>query len=152
MGCLDEKELSSYLDEDLDEAGRMRIERHLAECRQCLDLLMVAYDAQRPSASRLRRIARTILNILRVSGRRGRVEKKKSGLKWLLAALCLFALSFILKRFFLQFLAAAVVLGFKWVMEGEGARKAIMIFKGIKNEETSSLLKERDARSKTSKP
>lgn len=122
MDCLNERELSSYLDERLAESERRRIEMHLSGCDRCLDLLVVAFDAGRVSAPRLRRIARTAL-------------KKKTELKWFLGAVILFALSFIFKRFFMQFLIGSAILGFKWAMEGEGARRAIMIFKGIEKKE-----------------
>ncbi|MFH1853879.1 MAG: zf-HC2 domain-containing protein [Candidatus Omnitrophota bacterium] len=119
MNCLNEKELSSYLDENLSEQERNRIERHLSDCKKCLDMLIVAYDAGKTTK------------------RRWDFRKKKDNpaLKWLLASFFLFALSFIFKRFFLQFLIAGGILGFKWVMEGEGARRAIMIFKGIEKKE-----------------
>jgi anti-sigma factor RsiW len=35
MGCLDKKKISAYLDGELPEDERARIEKHLAECRAC---------------------------------------------------------------------------------------------------------------------
>lgn len=119
MSCLNEKELSSYLDEDIAEAERGRLEKHLSECGHCLDLLIVAGDAAR------------IRNKARGPGK----GKNKNALIWFLAALSLFGLSFAFRRFFAQFLVGAVVLGFKWAMEGEGAKKAIMIFRGMEKKE-----------------
>ena len=46
MDCPDVKILSSYLDEGLRGARRQDIEAHISECSSCLDLLVVAYDAQ----------------------------------------------------------------------------------------------------------
>jgi len=113
MNCLDEKELSSYLDENISPEKRKRIESHISGCGKCLDMLVVAYEA-------------------------GKIRKRKQSnknnrpvLKWLAGFLILFAASFVFRKFFLQFLIASAVFGFKWAMEGEGARKTIMIFKNL---------------------
>ncbi len=130
MGCLDEKKLSSYLDQALSTGERNEIEEHIAYCNNCLDLLLVAYEAQK-SPKKCPAVLRQ-----KIKARLGiRATKKRSELKWLVAALFLFALSFVFKKYFLQFLVAATVLGVKWVMEGEAARRAIMIFKGIQKTE-----------------
>lgn len=117
MDCMDEKTLSSYIDEKISKEERSRIEGHISSCNRCLDLLLVAHDAE-------------------ANDRMKRVKKKKNpGLKWFLGAVFLFALSFVFKGYFLQLLVAAAILGFKWAMEGEGARRVVMIFKGMQNEE-----------------
>lgn len=118
MDCMNEKRLSSYFDERISEEERNRIERHISGCNRCLDMLLVAYDAG-------------------VNDRMTRVKKKKKtpGLKWLFGSVFLFMLSFVFKGYFLQLLVAAGILGFKWVMEGEGAKRVVMIFKGIQKDE-----------------
>jgi len=68
-----------------------------------------------------------------------RQRKAMPGLKWLFASVAFFLLSFVFKKYFLQFLIVAAILGFKWVMEGEGARKVVMIFKGMHKEEDQDL-------------
>lgn len=123
MNCPNEVMLSSYLDKKLPEAEQCQIESHIARCQRCLDLLMVAQEAQGPKFSTPPR------------GARGRSNNTTRARKWLIGALILFALSFIFKRYFLQCLVGAAILGFKWVMEGEGAKKVVMIFKGMKEEE-----------------
>jgi len=140
MKCLNEKTLSSYLDEKLSDVEREEIERHIADCNTCLDVLLVAYEAQKNKFSirPLRGLTRTISNMLRARMRNSRVEKvkkKKPELKWLFAGLVFLALSFMFRHYFLQFLAIAVILGFKWAMESEGAKRVIMIFKGIPEKE-----------------
>ncbi|MFH1478859.1 MAG: zf-HC2 domain-containing protein [Candidatus Omnitrophota bacterium] len=124
MGCLDELTLSSYLDKGLSETDRAKIEEHISGCRKCLDLLLVAEQARtrskRPSPGLNKRIE-SMLGL--------KPKRKGKEMKWFLGAIVLFGLSFIIKRYFLQFLLASVILGFKWVMEGEGARQVIMIFK-----------------------
>jgi len=148
--CLDEKALSSYLDEKLSELERKKIEEHIADCNVCLDMLLVAYEARkkrfltRPATTTMAGLARTILQTTIFFERKNRanqadsvekMKKKRHELKWLFAGLFFFALSFIFRHYFLQFLAISVVLGFKWVMEGEGAKRVIMIFKGIQEKE-----------------
>lgn len=123
-GCLDEKLLSSYLDERLPDIERKRIEEHIAVCNNCLDLLVVAYESQGKKCPEALR--------QRIKNRLGlRQKRKRPEVKWLIAAIVFFALSFVFRQYFLQFLAGAIILGFKWVMEGEGERRIVMIFKGM---------------------
>ena len=138
MRCPDEVVLSSYLDEGLSDVERGRIEQHVAGCARCLDLLVVAYESGRGA----RKCPRVLQN--KIKARLGlRQRKAIPGLKWLFASIALLLLSFVFKKYFLQFLIVAAILGFKWVMEGEGARKVVMIFKGMREEETSDLPKHR---------
>ncbi|MBU4312504.1 MAG: zf-HC2 domain-containing protein [Candidatus Omnitrophica bacterium] len=130
MRCLSEKQLSSYLDMDLAEEERRKIEAHVSECNHCLDLLLVAYDAQKYSHKCPKFLKDRIKNGLGL-----KQKKPRPDLKWLFGAVFLFALSFAFKKYFAQFLVAAAVLGVKWAMEGEAARRAIMIFKGIEKKE-----------------
>jgi uncharacterized membrane protein YgcG len=117
MNCLSESELSSYLDEELSPENRKKIEAHISGCGKCLDVLVVAYEAGR----------------IRKKKQAGR--KNRTALKWLAGFFILFAASFVFKKFFLQFLIAAAVFGFKWAMEGEGARKTIMVFRGLEKKD-----------------
>lgn len=134
MDCLNEKILSSYLDRtlSLSEEERRRIEEHISKCNHCLDLVLVAYEAQGISQKcppLLKEMLKKRLGL--------KQKKARSGAKWLFGALFLFALSFAFKKFFLQFLVASAILGFKWAMEGEGARRVVMIFRGMQKEEES---------------
>jgi len=130
MRCLDERMLSSYLDEKLSDAERKKIEEHIADCNICLDMLLVAYESQGRSKKCPAILKDRIKNKLGL-----RQPKKRPELKWFFAGLFFFALSFIFRHYFLQFLAISVILGFKWVMEGESAKRVIMIFKGIQEKE-----------------
>lgn len=130
MDCPNEKILSSYLDERLPEDERRKIEAHISECNRCLDLLIVSFEADR----KVRKCPALLKEKIRK--RTGLKEKKKRPeLKWLFGALALFTLSFVFKRLFLQFLTASAILGFKWVMEGEAARRVVMIFRGLESKE-----------------
>jgi hypothetical protein len=130
MNCLDEKTLSSYLDEKLAGIEREKIEKHIAGCDVCLDMLLVAYESQ----GRNKKCPAILKD--RIKNRLGlKSPKKRPELKWLFAGLIFLGLSFIFRHYFLQFLGIAVILGFKWVMEGESAKRVIMIFKGIQEKE-----------------
>ncbi len=133
--CLDEKALSSYLDEKLSETERKKIEEHIADCNTCLDMLLVAYESQGRSKKCPLWLKRKVGDGFKPPPTTSKIKKKRSELKWLFAGIFFFALSFIFRDYFLQFLAVSVILGFKWVMEGEAAKRVIMIFKGIQEKE-----------------
>ena len=62
---------------------------------------------------------------------------------WLSGAAAAFAFSFVFRRFFLQFLVAALLFGVKWIVDQKAARTQILIYKALKeNQET--LPKSRD--------
>jgi hypothetical protein len=128
--CLDEKTLSSYLDERLSYAEHEKIERHIADCNICLGMLLTAYESRSSNKK-----CPVVLNN-RIKDRLGlKQAKKRPELKWLFLALIFFVFSFVVRHYFLQFLAVSIILGFKWVMEGEGAKRVIMIFRGIQEKE-----------------
>ncbi len=135
MNCPDAKQLSSYLDERLSDSQRTSIEEHISGCDQCLDFIVLAHEAGNMGRRRAMQTCPRFLKD-RIRMKLGLKRKKsRRELKWLFAAILLFALSFVVKRYFVQFLVAAAILGFKWVMEGEGAKRAIMIFKGVHPQE-----------------
>ncbi|MFH1782674.1 MAG: zf-HC2 domain-containing protein [Candidatus Omnitrophota bacterium] len=129
MDCLDDIMLSSYLDEALSKDERLKIEKHIVTCNKCLDILAVAHESRKKAKTPSLELKNKIKDKLGIK------RKKRNDLPWMIAALVLFLLSFIVKRYFMQFLLAAVVMGFKWVMEGEGARRVVMIFKKIPEKE-----------------
>jgi hypothetical protein len=147
--CLDEKTLSSYLDERIMGAERERIEKHIADCNICLGMLLTAYESVGSNKKCPAALKQRIINNIGVAERSfasdvsaklayarfATPKKKRPGLKWLFSAIFFFVLSFIVRHYFLQFLAISIVLGFKWVMEGEGAKRVIMIFRGIQEKE-----------------
>jgi len=126
MRCPNERELSSYLDSTLSGAEREKIEAHVASCGRCLDLLTLAHEAGSGLQECPELLKGKIRKMLGV-----RERKSRSELKWLFGTVIMLALSFVFKRYFLQFLTASLILGFKWAMEGEAARRTIMIFKGM---------------------
>jgi len=126
MRCPNERELSSYLDSTLSGAERERIEAHVSNCGRCLDLLTLAHEAGSGSWECPEPLKEKIKKMLGIRGRKSRAE-----LKWLFGTIIMLALSFVFKRYFLQFLTASLILGFKWGVSSEAARRTIMIFKGM---------------------
>lgn len=69
--------------------------------------------------------------------------------RYLLVAAVFFALSFLVRRYFLQFLVAAGIFGFKWVMDTGGSKALIMIYDAwqkrsiIRHEDKKDLLNDR---------
>ena len=114
IGCPEELKLAKYLEGSLPSNMCQDVEKHLADCPYCLDLLVVTK------------------NVLK-----GEAQAKPSGFrrlkmqKWLILTGISFALSFVIRRFFLQFLFLSLILGIKWALSSEGSRNLIMIFRGL---------------------
>ena len=53
---------------------------------------------------------------------------------WFGLAVLSFALSFVLRRFFYQFLAATLLFGFKWIVEQRATKTQIMIYKALSDD------------------
>lgn len=126
--CPDEAALSAYLSGALDRQEAENIEAHIADCPFCLESLKTAYEADKlysegsfpESSEKLKRKAKSIAA---AGARKKRVSKNL----WLIATIAAFTMSFIFPRYFAQFLVAALILGLKWVSEGENARTLIMV-------------------------
>ena len=54
---------------------------------------------------------------------------------WLLGMVVSFSLSFVFPRFFLQFLAAALLFGVKWIVDQKATRPQILIYKALLKED-----------------
>jgi hypothetical protein len=106
--CLSFDELCSYAEGALPTQERGKIERHLAECYRCLDILVSIHDGTK-------KIAKT-----------RRVILKKEHM-FLAVAIIAFTLSFIFSRYFLQFLTATIVFGIKWIVDSKSTKTLIMI-------------------------
>lgn len=119
--CPSELELSDYLEGRLSKEEKSSIESHLSDCPYCLDLLVVAKDV----AARTNKSYIKAIKILKH--------------KWLIAATISFILSFFFPRYFLQFLIATLILGGKWVFEGQNIKSLVMIFKSLREREKETI-------------
>ena len=104
-----ESELAGYLDGTLSEAERESIQKHIATCDECLANLMAAHES------------------VRIFKKRKAGIMKKINIYFSLAIVT-FALSFILPRYFLQFLTATLLLGIKWVADSKSTKMLVMIY------------------------
>jgi len=121
--CLSIERLCAYAEGNLSLKERGRIEEHLSRCCFCLDTLVSIHDGNRYINNR----------------RRHRLKKENI---FLVVAVLSFLLSFIFSRYFLQFLAATIILGTKWIVESKNSKLLIMIKEAYKG--SSRLPKERD--------
>ena len=55
---------------------------------------------------------------------------------WLVAALGAFALSFVIRRYFMQCLAVSVVCAFKWAIDARAMKTKILIYKALQETES----------------
>ena len=110
--CPSEEVLSEYLEGLLSEEDKLSIENHLCRCPECRSLIIDAcHITSKPSASE---IVNKVLTWTRSN-------------KWLIASAVSFICSFLVPEYFLQFIAAFVILSIKWVLDSKSAKTLIMI-------------------------
>ena len=126
--CPNEAVLAGYLGNSLNQKKKEEVETHISECLYCLEQLNLAHQAQKAFSRRdLPPSEQKIVDKAKKISCLAPVKPKKKGTAWLLASIVAFALSFLVPRYFLQFLAAAVILGIKWALESDAAKTLIMI-------------------------
>ena len=115
--CPSEEILSEYLNGTLAPEDKTRTERHLAGCATCRKLLAEAHDViSKPD------IHEVINNIT--------TWIKKN--RWFIGALSNLIASFLFSRYFLQFLAAGLLMGAKWIIDSKATKMLIMIHEAYK--------------------
>jgi len=113
--CPTASRLADYLGGSIRGKDKSGIESHLAGCPACTEDLVLAQKA----------------SSMYTNTRSGRKGPSSRGLKkhvWIILALVCFAGSFLYSRYFLQFLAATLILAAKWIFETVNARILIMIY------------------------
>jgi len=115
--CISDVELNDYLEGTLTPDKRTSVEVHLKECSECLDKLRFSYETVRDFSSKKGDIKMT--------------KNSKNNL-WLLGAGIFFLFSFLVPRYFMQFLVGTVLLGVKWIFESVNAKILIMIYEAWK--------------------
>ena len=115
--CPSEEILSEYISGVLAEEDRTEVEKHLAGCAACRELLVETHDIiSRPDIHEIKnRISRWI---------------RKN--QWLIGAAAAFTLSFVFSEHFLQFLTACIIMGAKWAVDAKTAKMLIMIYEAWK--------------------
>ena len=136
--CPGDWELADYLSGASGQKRKQEISAHIMSCDRCFDI----------AASSLKVLSETdkgedkeLLDILvKKAGNISKQHPKTKGKfknsfkrnKYLLLAGVFFILSFIAKRYFLQFLCAAGIFGIKWTMDTGSTRALIMIYDASK--------------------
>lgn len=124
--CPSEAMLSEYMGGVLSTAEKPSVERHLAVCRECRVLLSEAHAV----------VSRTDIREI-LAGVSAAALKNR----WALAAAISLGCSFFFGKYFLQFLAAFLVSGGKWIAETKNHKMLIMINEAWKHGDTSKLNK-----------
>ena len=126
--CPSEAVLAGYLGNSLKQKEKEEVETHISECLYCLEQLNLAHQAQKAfSKGNLPSSGQKIVDKAKKISSLAPAKSKRKGSIWLVATLIAFTLSFLVPRYFLQFLAAAVILGIKWALESDAAKTLIMI-------------------------
>ncbi len=113
--------LADYLDNLLSAGRRKEVETHAADCDECLAKIVCAYESvksYRKNTSSCKRKEKSMGNVS----------------LYLVFAIVSFLLSFIVPRFFLQFLSATLLLGAKWVADSKTTKMLVMIHEAWKND------------------
>ena len=122
--CPSEQELGKYLDKSVSVSQKDRIERHLADCGYCLDLLVTAKEA------------------LKDFPKKPNVLQALKQQKWFILSMLSLGMSFFIKRYFFQFLTLSLIFGLKWALSAEGSRNLVMIFRSLGRKDTAESEKE----------
>ncbi|MFH1771662.1 MAG: hypothetical protein ABH872_02495 [Candidatus Omnitrophota bacterium] len=128
--CPDETILSGYMQKNISNEECEIIEAHIAGCGFCLSQLSLWLEASKVSVKKLEKTPRTMVNNTKTrlnmenSVRQTKPIKRHS---FGICALIFFIISFFIHRYFMQFLAAALILGMRWVFDSEGGRTLIMV-------------------------
>ena len=127
VGCPDEAALAAFLGGKLKEAEVRAIEEHIAGCPVCLENIRAGYLGEK--LHNREGLPASDTEIIRKAKGIAKMDSRKKNIRanlWLAATVAAFLLSFAAPKYFAQFLAAALILGLKWVSESEGIRTLIV--------------------------
>lgn len=125
LSCPSDLELGKYLDKSVSISQKDKVEKHLADCGYCLDLLVAAKEA------------------LKDFPKKPNLFQALKQQKWFILSMFSLGLSFFIKRYFFQFLTLSLILGLKWALSAEGSRNLVMIFRGLGHKDASESEKEK---------
>lgn len=123
--CLPIERLCNYAKGGLSPEERSAVESHISDCYHCLDIIASFHEG--------------------AGFRKKRKIKLKGEYMFLSLALFFFLSSFAFSRYFLQFLAAAIIFGIKWIVDSKNTRMLITIHEAWKKggeKETGKALKD----------
>ncbi|MDD5072874.1 MAG: zf-HC2 domain-containing protein [Candidatus Omnitrophica bacterium] len=125
--CPDEADLAAFLGGKLKDGEARAIEEHIAGCPACLESVRAGYLGER--SHNAGDLPASNMEIIRKAKGLAKMDSRKKHFKanlWLAATVAAFLLSFTVPKYFAQFLAAALILGLKWVSESESVRTLIV--------------------------
>jgi hypothetical protein len=134
--CPDNQDLIDYLQNNLDEEKRKSLESHIADCSFCLGQISIAAEALQkhnqhnfdPLPENIINKTKANLNSIKTKPKKNESQKKAIKRRLFLAAtIIFFGLSFIIPKYFLQFLIAALILGIRWSFESESGKTLVMV-------------------------
>ncbi|MGB2600302.1 MAG: zf-HC2 domain-containing protein [Candidatus Omnitrophota bacterium] len=116
--CPQEEILSEYLCGHLPPEDKNAVEEHIAGCNSCRELLSDAYEIiSKPDLNQTRR---KVMNWIKSN-------------PWFFTSVTAFTFSFVFPRYFLQFLAAGLLAGAKWIIDAKTTKMLIMIYEAWKH-------------------
>ncbi|MFA5336905.1 MAG: hypothetical protein WC330_01070 [Candidatus Omnitrophota bacterium] len=132
--CPSEEILLDYMEQRLSGEELTFVEGHISGCRFCLSQLSLAQEvktARRKYPSLPKKLVEKVKSFVRADknseiAKAGKKKKMKKNL-FLVATIVFFILSFVVHRYFMQFLVGALILGFRWAFESESGRTLIMV-------------------------
>ncbi len=156
--CPNEQILLEYFEGALDEERRRSVEYHIAGCGFCLSQLNIAFESQLMNKQdSFEAVPQKLINKTKSllggfndgKGKKVRRVKITKKLFFLSGAIVFFVLSFVIPKYFIQFLVVTLILGMRWAFESENSRTFIMVLDSwrrhsqAKDEEISLRLKNR---------
>lgn len=131
-----ETELADFLSGALPAAEKKRVEEHIAVCAECLANIVSAHESVEEFNA-------------------GKNKKKGDPMKkiniYLVLTVISFALSFIMPRYFIQFLVATLLFGIKWIVDAKSTKMLVMIYEAWKTggeKEASRIMQTLETRDK----
>lgn len=124
QNCPTELELSDFLEKRLNQEKENLLLEHIANCSHCLALLELG---QRAKEKREFGISpEMIMRAKKLA--KSNYPKRMANFKWPILALISFILSFVVAKYFMQFLILAVIFSLKWVFDTASTRTLIMVY------------------------
>ncbi|MCX5685869.1 MAG: zf-HC2 domain-containing protein [Candidatus Omnitrophica bacterium] len=128
-------ELADFLEGALPDRKRQRLEDHIAGCDECLAKIVSAHESA------------DVFN-KRAKPKKGKGKIMKHINLYLVLAIASFALSFLLPGYFLQLLAATILLGTKWIVDSKTTKMLVTIYEAWKTggeKEASRIMEKIDS-------
>ena len=134
--CLSEQVLMDYFERKLGREDCQNIESHLASCGFCLSQLSLVFEAhdvhkggksEKAPVELIKKAQALLKTDKRLNHKKTMRKKRITKNLFLVGAIIFFIVSFLIPRYFCQFLVATLILGMRWAFESEGGRTLIMV-------------------------